>query len=119
VKRAALLVGLTAITAGSALAPATAGAGAGTTKTVAVHDGYFSPSKLTVKAGTTIRWKWAYGLTHTHDVMLDRHPKGVAPFMSDYAAGDYSFKRRLKKAGKYTFLCDLHEGMRMTVVVKP
>ena len=34
------------------------------------------------------------------------------------AAGGYSFKRTLKKPGTYKFLCDLHEGMRMTVVVK-
>ena len=45
-------------------------------------------------------------------------PKGVKPFMSDYAAGDYSFKRTLKKAGTYTFECDLHQGMKMTIVVK-
>jgi plastocyanin len=104
--------------AACALVPATAGAGTSPTKTVTVHDGYFTPSKLTVKSGTTIKWKWGTGLSDTHDVMLDRHPRGVRPFMSDYAAGDYSFKRRLKVPGKYSFVCDLHQGMTMTVVVK-
>jgi plastocyanin len=111
-----LAIALTALAA-CALVPAVAGA-SGATRSVTVGDGYFSPSKLTVKSGTTIRWVWGSGLSYTHDVMLGRHPKGVAPFMSDYAAGDYTFKRKLTKAGTYTFLCDLHQGMKMTVVVK-
>lgn len=110
-----LAVTLTALAA-IALVPATAGAGA--TRSVSVRDGYFSPSKMTVRTGTTVRWVWANGLSDTHDVMLDKHPKGVAPFMSDYAAGSYTFKRTLKKPGTYTFLCDLHQGMKMTIVVK-
>jgi plastocyanin len=104
--------------AACALVPAVAGAGAGPTKTVTIHDDYYSPSKLTVRPGTTINWKWGSGLTNTHDVMLDKHPAGVKTFMSDYAAGDYSFKRKLTKPGKYQFMCDLHQGMRMTIVVK-
>jgi plastocyanin len=116
--RRAAIAAATALAA-CALAPAVAGAGAGPTRTVTIHDDYFSPSKLTVKAGTTIRWVWPTGLTDTHDVMLDRHPKGVKPFMSDYAAGDYVFKRTLTKPGTYTFICDLHQGMKLTVAVKP
>ena len=104
--------------AACALVPATAGAGAGPTKTVTLHDDYYSPSKLTVKSGTTIKWVWASGLTDTHDVMLDKHPRGVKRFMSDYAAGDYTFKRKLTTPGKYTFICDLHQGINMSVVVK-
>lgn len=104
--------------AACALVPATAGAGAGPTRMVSLHDDYFSPSKLTVKRGTTIRWVWGSGLTDTHDVMLDRHPRGVKPFMSEYAAGGYTFKRKLTVPGTYTFLCDLHQGMRMKIVVK-
>jgi plastocyanin len=108
-------VTVTAVAA-CALVPATAGAGA--TRTVSIHDDYFAPSKLTVKSGTTVRWVWGSGLTNTHDVMLAKHPKGVAPFMSDYAAGDYTFKRKLTKPGTYTFLCELHQGMKMAIVVK-
>jgi plastocyanin len=115
VKRSVAFVG--ALVIGAALVPATAGAGAGPMRTVTLHDDYFSPSKLTVKSGTTIRWTWPNGLTDTHDVMLDKHPRGVKPFMSDYAAGGYSFKRKLVKPGTYTFLCDIHQGMKMKVVV--
>jgi plastocyanin len=95
-----------------------AGASSVPTRTVMIRDDYFSPAKLTVKAGTAVKWVWGSGLTGTHDVMLDKHPRGVAPFMSDYAAGGYSFKRTLKKPGTYTFICDLHQGMKMSVVVK-
>lgn len=108
---------LTALAA-CALVPATAGAGVGPTKTVTLHDNYFSATKLTVKKGTTIRWNWASGLTNTHDVMLDKHPKGVKTFMSDYAAGDYSYKHKLTVPGTYTFVCELHQGMNMKIVVK-
>ena len=111
-------VAFAAALAACALVPASAGAGAGPVKTVTIHDNYFSVPKLTVRAGTTIKWVWPSGLTNTHDVMLAKHPKGVKQFMSDYAAGDYAFKRMLTKAGTYTFMCDMHEGMKMTVVVK-
>src|SRR5262245_60503602 len=104
--------------AACALVPAAAGAGAGPTKTVNLHDDYFTPARLTVNPNTTIKWVWPTGLTDTHDVMLDKHPKGVKQFMSDYAAGDYTFKRMLTKPGTYTFVCDMHQGMQMTVVVK-
>ena len=114
-RRLALSAG---VIAACALVPAVAGAGAGPTKTVAIHDDYYSPSKLTVKSGTTLKWVWSSGLTNTHDVMLTKRPAGVRQFMSDYAAGDYTFKRKLTKPGKYQFMCDLHQGMRMTVVVK-
>lgn len=103
---------------GAALVPAVAGAGVGPTKTVTLHDDYFSPSKMTVKSGTTIKWNWPVGLTDTHDVMLNKHPKGVKRFMSDYAAGGYTFKRKLVVPGTYTFLCDIHQGMTMKIVVR-
>jgi plastocyanin len=115
VRRHAIAV---AALAGCVLVPAAAGAGAGPMRTVTLHDDYYSPSKLTVKAGTTIKWVWGSGMTNTHDVMLDKHPKGVKRFMSDYAAGDYTFKRMLSKPGKYTFVCDLHQGMEMSIVVR-
>ena len=83
-----------------------------------VYDSFFSPNTMNVKPGTTIKWVWAAGNSYTHDVMLDKAPTGVKHFMSDYAAGSYSFKRLLSKPGTYKFKCDLHEGMAMKVVVR-
>ena len=43
---------------------------------------------------------------------------GAHPDDADYAAGGYSFKHRLTKPGTYTFFCDLHQEMKMSVVVR-
>jgi plastocyanin len=93
-------------------------AAAASTKTVKIGDSYYSPARMTVRAGTTIRWVWPDGLSNTHDVMLDSGPRGVPHFMSAYAAGGYTFKRTLKKPGTYKIICDLHQGMKQTIVVK-
>ena len=116
-RRPALALAAAAV-AVCALVPAVAGASGGPTKTVKIYDSYFSPSKLTVKSGTTIKWAWSPGLSYTHDVMLSSGPKGVKHFMSDYAASGYSFKKKFTVPGTYKFKCDLHEGMAMKVVVK-
>ncbi len=85
---------------------------------VMVYDSFYSPSNMSVKPGSTIKWVWAAGNSYTHDLMLDKGPKGVKHFMSDYAAGSYSFKKKLTVPGTYKFRCDLHEGMAMKVVVR-
>jgi plastocyanin len=71
-----------------------------------------------VKAGTTIKWVWPTDVGDTHDVNLGRHPKGVKPFSSDLVATNYTFKRTLKKPGKYVIYCSLHNEMTMTITVK-
>jgi plastocyanin len=85
---------------------------------VTLGDSYFTPSKLSIKSGTTVRWVWPTGLSYTHDVMLGSRPKGVPSFMSAYAAGDYSYSHKFTKPGTYKLLCMLHEGMAMTIKVK-
>lgn len=114
--------GVTALAAGGSLALALAGASGalagGKTKTIKVGDDYFSPSKVTVKAGTTVKWSWLAGNADTHDVRLKSGPHGVKHFKSEVAASDYSFKRKLTRPGKYRLYCSLHESMVQTIVVK-
>jgi len=50
-------------------------------------------------------------------VNLAKRPKGVKPFSSDLVATGYSFKRTLRKAGKYYIYCSLHDDMKMTITV--
>lgn len=88
------------------------------TKTVKVGDDFFSPKKLRVRKNTTIVWKWSRANGEAHDVLLGKRPKGVKRFHSAPAATDYTFKRKLRKAGTYKILCTFHEGMRQTIVVK-
>ena len=93
---------------------------AGSKRTVKVLDNYFSPSKATVNPNTTVTWKWAADGGDVHDVKLLSAPKGVRKFTSEAGAGGYTFRRTLRKAGTYKFLCTFHEddGMRMTVTVR-
>jgi plastocyanin len=42
----------------------------------------------------------------------------VKKFHSQPASSDFSFKRKLSVAGKYTIVCTLHENMRMTIRVR-
>ena len=114
-------VALLALAAGAvafAAAPAPAARKA-PRKTVEIHDSYYSPSKLTVRAGTIIRWHWSLDSADVHDVKLTRAPKRVRKFQSDPLAAGESFSRKLTKAGTYKFICTFHEEeMTMTIRVK-
>jgi plastocyanin len=111
--RAALLLAGVAFLVGAA--PAYAG-----TKTVRIYDNYFLPDSLTVKSGTTVVWRWpgADEAGDVHDVKLKSGPKGVKKFQSEAAATDYTFKRRLRKPGRYRIVCTLHEEMKMQIKVR-
>jgi plastocyanin len=100
-----------------ALVPAAAGTGASKVKKVKIFDNYYDPLKLKVKAGTTVKWVWPSDVGDTHDVNLGKRPKGVKPFASALVATGYSFKRTLKKPGRYFIYCSLHDDMRMTIRV--
>jgi plastocyanin len=90
------------------------------TKTVRIYDNYFLKDDLTVKTGTVVKWRWpgVYDAGDVHDVKLKSGPKGVKRFHSEAAATDFSFKRKLKVAGKYRIVCTLHEEMTMKIRVK-
>ena len=88
-------------------------------KTVGVHDNYYSPSKLTVKKGTTIRWLWADDANDVHDVKLTSAPKGVRKFQTEPLAIGDTYSKKLTVPGTYKLVCTFHEEeMRMTITVK-
>ena len=108
-----------ACTAALTLVPAVSGAGvAPTTRKAVVGDGFYTPSKLTVRRGSTIRWSWPSDNTDTHDVELKKGPKGVKRFHSSMAAADYSYRRKLTVPGTYKIICTLHEEMAQTITVR-
>jgi plastocyanin len=107
--------GVVAGASGAADAPT---ATAAATKTVKVADNFYSPKKLTVAKGTTIKWKWSNRNADSHDVYLNKKPKGVKRFQSPPAATFFTYKRTLKKAGTYKLLCTFHENMTMRIDVK-
>jgi plastocyanin len=88
-------------------------------RTVRVADYYFSPARLTVKAGTTVVWKWPAGGGDSHDVVLRKGPRGAKKFASEIFSADERFPQKLKVPGKYLIVCTLHEeDMQQTIVVK-
>ena len=77
-----------------------------------VLDNYYLPAKLTVNKGSTVTWKWSSVEAYdVHDVKLKSGPPGVRKFHSEPAAGDFSYKRTLKRPGRYKVVCTLHEEM--------
>ena len=113
---------LTAVLAGVALlgaAPAQS-PGQDPKKTIRIGDNYFLPDARRSRPATLVTWKWPSfdEAGDVHDVKLKSAPKGVKKFHSEPASTDYSFKRKLKKPGKYKIVCTLHEDMRMTIRVK-
>jgi plastocyanin len=89
-------------------------------RTVVVADNYYSPAKLTIHAGDTVRWHWSDDTLDEHDVKVDKAPKGVKKFASDVMVAGDSFSKKLTKPGKYHIICTFHEEeMSMTITVKP
>ena len=114
--------GVIAVVAGVALLGATPAVAAAKPKGKTIHigDNFFLPDTVKVKLNAIVTWKWP-GFEEAgdvHDVKLKSGPKGVKKFHSQAASTDYSFKRKLKKTGKYRIICTLHEEMRMTIRVK-
>lgn len=97
----------------------------GKTWQVGIWDNYYShvnsPGTLDVKVNDLVNWTWQeQNGREAHDVTLFSGPKGVSvyDFMSPTTAVyGTKFKRQLKVAGTYEFICSLHYQMRMQVKV--
>lgn len=77
--------------------------------TVSVHDDEFHPATVRIRRGGTVTWRWRGD--NAHDVR----------FSSGRDARTRSggtWRRRFTKAGRYTYVCSLHEGMTGEVVVR-
>jgi plastocyanin len=111
VKRA--IAGLATVAVAASVSAAVPSLGAGTTKTIAVKDNYFGPSKVTIAKGTTLKWVWK-GKT--------RHNVSVATGPTSFRAGTRktgTFSHTFKKAGSYFVVCTIHApDMHMTIKVK-
>jgi plastocyanin len=85
------------------------------TRSIKIGDDFFvRPSgvaTVTVKKGTTAKWRWTG--RDAHNVV----GSGPASFQSAVKTKG-TFKRKMKKKGTYTIVCQLHSGMRMKLKVK-
>lgn len=90
-------------------------------KPVKVADDFFSPTAVKVKSGTKLPFKWDGSNTNSHNVTLQKGPKGVkkADFKSATGSIGVKFKPKFVKTGTYDFICTIHpEEMKLTVTVK-
>jgi plastocyanin len=112
------LLALTGVAAVAA-APALALGASAPRKTIGVHDNYYGPAKVTVKAGTTVRWVWEDDANDVHDVKLQSAPAGVRKFQTEPLAIGDTFSKKLTKPGTYKIICTFHEEeMTMRITVK-
>ena len=85
------------------------GARAGET-VISIREFMFSPTALTVPAGTTVRWKNLDGEPHT--------VRSVdATFKSDALDQNDSFAFKFDQPGTYRYVCSIHPQMVGTIVV--
>ena len=77
----------------------------------------FSPTELTVAAGTEVTFVNADSTQHTVTEGIDGTPADDARFDEDVAAGD-EVTITFDEAGTYQVTCTLHPTMNMTVTVE-
>lgn len=78
---------------------------------VIIQSSSFTPSSITVMAGTTIKWTNKDNTTHT--VTSNNSVFGSGNLSKD---GNFSFT--FTTAGTYSYHCNIHPGMTGTVVVQ-
>jgi plastocyanin len=78
--------------------------------TISIHDFSFSPTSMTVAAGTTVRWKNLDGEPHTiRGVEMD--------FRSGALDQNDSFAFKFDQPGTYRYICSIHPQMTGIIVV--
>lgn len=79
---------------------------------VKMGDNFFKPKVVTVKKGTTVRWKWKTKAPHN---VVGRGP---ARFTSGSPKISGNFARKLTRKGTYRIACVVHPNMKMTIKVR-
>ncbi|MCW3039187.1 MAG: hypothetical protein JWM31_1092 [Solirubrobacterales bacterium] len=83
--------------------------------TVNVRRFAFAPQQLSIKVGTTVRWRFQD--RQRHDVSWVRGPRG---FASRYLKRGEAYSETFTAAGTYSYFCSLHPvDMPATIVVRP
>lgn len=83
---------------------------AASSKTVNVNDDFFAPKTISVKKGTTIKFKF----NGFHNVTAD----GKKAFANIPSRGSGIVARKVNKKGSYKLECTLHDGMTAKLKVK-
>jgi plastocyanin len=78
-------------------------------KTVRVADNAFGPSKVSVKRGTVLRFRWVGNAPHN---VVGRAFKNIG------ARRNGTVRRKTRKRGRYTMRCTIHPGMNLRLRVR-
>jgi plastocyanin len=78
--------------------------------TVRIHNAQFEPSRVDVKAGQSVRWRFDDGAV-IHDVTA------VDQRFSSGKRVTGEFTQRFTKPGTYAYVCTVHFGMEGIVLV--
>lgn len=119
--RTRILTASAALTTAVVVAVITAGGTeAAATKVVKIDDYRFSPTSITIKPNTTVKWVWVGKADHNVEML--KAPKGTSRSLSTFDSDVMrkgSTTRTFKKSGTYRIDCSLHASiMKMTVKVK-
>ena len=83
-----------------------------TTTSVGIGSSSFSPSSVTIKAGSTVTWTNNVDVVHTATADDGSFNSGDLDYYKTYS-------HTFSKAGTYPYHCTHHSGMKGTVVVNP
>jgi plastocyanin len=75
---------------------------------------FYSPTRLTIKKGATIKWAWQRGGTSDSHTVTDLHGRWSSRQMT---SGSYS--HRFTRSGSFVIFCKMHpDPMRIRVTVR-
>lgn len=106
-RRLALATAL--LTVGVALAAPAAPA---STRTVRLKDSFFSPARVTLSPGSSVRFVWAGVLSH------NLKGSGVPRRYLNPAVRPKPVRVAFRRRGTFRYVCTLHTGMEMSVRVR-
>ncbi len=86
------------------------------TNAVTIQDSRFTPSSITVQAGTTVTWTHKGTITHTVTSGERNNPDGLFNSGDLNNGGIFSFT--FNTPGTYKYFCFYHIPMTGTVIVK-
>ena len=88
-------------------------------KIIRVADDVFRPDSARVGRRRRITWVWSANNENAHNVRLRRAPGGVTKgaFRSPSRRTNFRFSRRVRRAGRYVFVCSFH-APKMRLVIR-
>ena len=90
-------------------------------KQVKIADDFYSPTKVTVQKKGKVTWTWQNTNSDSHNVTLQKGPKGVkkSDYRSNTASTHFQYTAKFINPGTYKFHCTIHPTlMQMKVIVQ-